>query len=97
MNGLVYVKVGEREKKLRQDDKCTTLEHQTSLQLYYNTNVCLLRQNKQTNQPCLLFNPVGDNHTQTQREKERETETLLQIMLRCNLSICLINSKIQAA
>lgn len=34
--------------------------------------------------------------THRQQEK-REGETLLQIMLRCNLSICLIDSKIQAA
>lgn len=31
----------------------------------------------------------------THRHKKRQT--LLQIMLRCNLSICLIDSKIQAA
>lgn len=66
-----------------------------SLQLYYDINVCLLWRNQQTNQPCLPFNPAGDNHTETHTKKEGET--LLQIMLRYNLSICLIDSKIQAA
>lgn len=36
-------------------------------------------------------------HAHRKKERERERETLLQIMLRRNLSICLIDSKIQAA
>lgn len=68
------LKAGKQGKKLRQEDKCTR-QHDGGLQLYYNTNVCLLRRNKQTNQPCLPFNPVGDNHTQTTRKKRGRDPT----------------------
>lgn len=92
---LVHVKEGGWGKKSNKD-KCTSLRapDRTEAYSFITTQACVYSAG--TNELTSLVYHLIRREIITQTHK-KERETLLQIMLRRNLSICLIDSKIQAA